>query len=81
MNLNMTHDAICVIACCEFGTSADHAVFVCLLVCVCARVCVRTRHMFGRLTNKNRYKHRHSPICSLIRRPDCPDCTLTTKHA
>lgn len=27
------HDAICLFACCEFGTSADHAAFVCFPVC------------------------------------------------
>lgn len=27
------HDAICLFACCEFSTSADHAAFVCFPVC------------------------------------------------
>lgn len=27
------HDAICLFACCEFGTSADRAAFVCFPVC------------------------------------------------
>ncbi len=62
----------------EFSTSADHAVFICCLVCVCVCECVH--HMFGSLTYRNKYKHRHTPIWSLIRRPDCPDFTLSTKH-
>ena len=72
-----TQSYLCVCPRCEFGTSADHAVFACLPVCVWA--CAH--HVLGRQhTHRNRYKHRHTPIWSLIRRADCPDFTLSTEH-
>jgi len=45
LRLNMTHDVICVFACCEFGTSADHAVFACFLLgeCVCTTCLAASR--------------------------------------
>lgn len=42
-------------------------------VCVCAHAPLAASHL-------KTDKHRRTPICSLIKRPDCPDFALTTKY-